>query len=439
MMKKYKIVTLGCKVNSYESEALALMLEERGYLPSPKDGIADVCLINTCSVTSRSDAKSRQRIRHLIRENPGTIMIVMGCYSQLNYQDIARIEGVSIIIGTNHRSSIPKLIKEYEETNTQIIKVDDSKEFSEYENLSVIKYSDNTRAYVKIQDGCDNYCSYCIIPYTRGRVKSRNKDSVLNEIKSLVKSGYKEIVLTGIHTGGYGLDFDDYSFGDLLKDIVNEVKDLKRLRISSIEVHEITDEIIELMGTTRVIVDHLHIPLQSGSNNVLRRMNRKYDKDYIIARLKKIRDNFKDIAITTDVIVGFPGESDEEFEETVDTINKIGFDAIHVFPFSSRKGTPASKMSGQVTSKIKKERVNKLLEISKQANYEYANRFIGSEREVLFETVDSKGKLKGHTTNYLIVKVDGDKSLIGQIKNVLIKGFDKDSKDNELLGEIIHE
>ncbi len=439
MMKKYKIVTLGCKVNSYESEALALMLEERGYLPSSKDGIADVCLINTCSVTSRSDAKSRQRIRHLIRENPGTIMIVMGCYSQLNYQDIARIEGVSIIIGTNHRSSIPKLIKEYEETNTQIIKVDDSKEFREYENLSVIKYSDNTRAYVKIQDGCDNYCSYCIIPYTRGRVKSRNKDSVLNEIKSLVKSGYKEIVLTGIHTGGYGLDFDDYSFGDLLKDIVNEVKDLKRLRISSIEVHEITDEIIELMATTRVIVDHLHIPLQSGSNNVLRRMNRKYDKDYIIARLKKIRDNFKDIAITTDVIVGFPGESDEEFDETVDTINKIGFDAIHVFPFSSRKGTPASKMSGQVTSEIKKERVNKLLEISKQAHREYANRFIGSEREVLFETIDSKGKLKGHTTNYLIVKVDGDKSLIGQIKNVLIKGFDKDSKDNELLGEIIHE
>ncbi len=438
-MKKYKIVTLGCKVNSYESEALALMLEERGFRPSPKDGIADVCLINTCSVTSRSDAKSRQRIRHLIRENPGTIMIVMGCYSQLNYQDIARIEGVSIIIGTNHRSSIPKLIKEYEETNTQIIKVDDSKEFSEYENLSVIKYSDNTRAYVKIQDGCDNYCSYCIIPYTRGRVKSRNKDSVLNEIKSLVKSGYKEIVLTGIHTGGYGLDFDDYSFGDLLKDIVNEVKDLKRLRISSIEVHEITDEIIELMATTRVIVDHLHIPLQSGSNNVLRRMNRKYDKDYIIARLKKIRDNFKDIAITTDVIVGFPGESDEEFDETVDTINKIGFDAIHVFPFSSRKGTPASKMSGQVTSEIKKERVNKLLEISKQAHREYANRFIGSEREVLFETIDSKGKLKGHTTNYLIVKVDGDKSLIGQIKNVLIKGFDKDSKDNELLGEIIHE
>lgn len=438
-MKKYKIVTLGCKVNSYESEALALMLEERGYLPSSKDGIADVCLINTCSVTSRSDAKSRQRIRHLIRENPGTIMIVMGCYSQLNYQDIARIEGVSIIIGTNHRSSIPKLIKEYEETNTQIIKVDDSKEFREYENLSVIKYSDNTRAYVKIQDGCDNYCSYCIIPYTRGRVKSRNKDSVLNEIKSLVKSGYKEIVLTGIHTGGYGLDFDDYSFGDLLKDIVNEVKDLKRLRISSIEVHEITDEIIELMATTRVIVDHLHIPLQSGSNNVLRRMNRKYDKDYIIARLKKIRDNFKDIAITTDVIVGFPGESDEEFDETVDTINKIGFDAIHVFPFSSRKGTPASKMSGQVTSEIKKERVNKLLEISKQAHREYANRFIGSEREVLFETIDSKGKLKGHTTNYLIVKVDGDKSLIGQIKNVLIKGFDKDSKDNELLGEIIHE
>lgn len=306
--------------------------------------------------------------------------------------------------------------------------------------MNVFQYLDNTRAYVKIQDGCNNFCSFCIIPYTRGRVRSRTKEDVIFEIDSLVKNGFKEIILSGIHTGGYGLDFKDYEFKNLLKDIIKEVPTLPRLRISSIEIHEINDEILSLMKNNKIFVDHLHVPIQSGSQNVLKRMNRKYDKAYFLERIIKIRDTIPSISLTTDVIVGFPGESEIEFEETIQTIIQADFSKLHVFPYSNRSGTVASKMPNQIDSQVKKIRVHKLLELSDQLGHQYALKFINQEVEVLFETFDDKtGYLKGHSSNYLLVAAKGRKDDLDKIISVSLKGFIENEKEITLEGEIVNE
>ena len=307
-MKKFKVVTLGCKVNSYESEAVANMFADNGYVRS--EGQADIVIVNTCSVTSTSDSKSRQKIRHEISLNPGCVMAVMGCYSQVKANEVASIEGVSIVIGTKYRDRLVELVEQFIKEGKQIVLNEDSNTFNKFENLNVVDYYSNTRAYLKIQDGCNNFCSYCIIPYTRGRVRSKDKDLIIKEANNLVKRGYKELVLTGIHTGGYGLDFDNYRFENLLEDMVEEVKGIERIRVSSIEIHEVTDRVIQLMKNNKVFVDHLHIPLQSGCDVTLKAMNRKYNIDYFINRINKIKEELKGCSITTDVIVGFPGESE---------------------------------------------------------------------------------------------------------------------------------
>ena len=413
MKGNFYIYTLGCKVNSYESEAIREMMINDGYVYSEEN--VDVMFINTCSVTSVSDQKSRQRIRSFVKKYPSAIIVVLGCYSQMAYNFISTIEGVDIVIGTKKRVDIISLINQYKETKKQIVLVDKTTRNEEYEPISISSYSDNTRAFLKIQDGCNNFCSYCIIPYTRGGVRSRPKEEVLNEVERLVNNGYQEIVLTGIHTGGYGKDFDNYCFSDLLKDILKNPK-LKRLRISSIEESEIDDAMIDLLVTESRIASHLHIPLQSGSSSVLKRMNRKYDTEQFYQKLVKIREKRPDIAITTDIIVGFPGETEEEFNETYEFSKKCEFSQIHVFPFSPRSGTPAYNMKDQIDPRIKKERVNRLLLLSNELQEQYESQFLGLELEVLFEEYDEENKIaKGHTSNYILVKIPSDVSLHNKI------------------------
>lgn len=420
---KFRVITLGCKVNTYESEAIKQLLILEGYEYTREEN-ADIVIINTCSVTSQSDVKCRHAIKREIKHNNGAIIVVMGCYAQMANQVISNIEGVSIIVGTNMRHKIPKLIEEYKEQKVQINLVEDKIRHSEYETLSVTSYSDNTRAFVKIQDGCDNFCSYCIIPYARGRMRSRKKEDVLNEISGLVNQGYKEIVLTGIHTAGYGRDFSDYRFDDLLEDIL-KIPNLARLRISSIEESEISKRLISLMSNNSHLANHLHIPLQSGCDSVLKRMNRKYNCEEFYEKISMLYDMIPNLSITTDIIVGFPGESDEEFLTTYEFAKKCKFAKIHVFPFSPRSGTPASRMSNQIDPKIKKSRVHQMLELSKELEENYSNKFIGLPLETIFEEFDENTSMyKGHSSNYLEVYYQSDEDIRGKMLNVEYKKLD---------------
>lgn len=402
---KYKIITLGCKVNEYESEVISNLLENHGYIKSDEP---DVCIINTCTVTNQADSKSRKMIRNLRKNYPKAILAVMGCMIQ-NKKDKLDIDA-DIIIGNTHKTDVVSLIEEYKD---KINIVGDMAQ-AEFEDMSLNNF-DLTRAYIKIEDGCDNYCSYCIIPYVRGHVRCKKHEKIISEAERLVKNGHKEIVLTGIHTGHY--HDGNYSFADLLKDLV-KVEGLKRLRISSIEITELNDEVLDVIKNSDVLVNHMHIPLQSGSDNILKLMNRKYDKSYFINKIKKIKSIKPDMNITTDVIVGFPSESETEFEECIDTIKKIGFTKLHVFPYSDREGTVASKMENKVPGNVKKTRVKKLLEISKKLEIDYMNKHIDYDVSFIPEIYEG-GYLIGHTPNYLKVKALGDKSLLGQ--EVIVK------------------
>lgn len=421
-MKTVAFHTLGCKVNTYESNAMLKIFNEANYQEVDFKEVADVYVINTCTVTNTGDSKSRQMIRKAIRKNPQAVICVVGCYSQIAPDEIKQIEGVGVILGTQYRKDIVKYVEEYLETGKTIIKVDNVMNLRKFEDLNIDRFK-NTRAFLKIQDGCNNFCTYCIIPYARGRVRSRNKESVLAQAKKLVANGYVEIVLTGIHTAGYGEDLENYSFYDLLVDLV-KIEGLKRLRISSIETSQISDEIIDLIGSNEVIVDHLHVPLQSGCDATLKRMNRKYTTKQYLEKINKIRSYLPNIAFTTDVIVGFPGESDEEFEETYNFIKKVNYSELHVFPYSQRKNTPAAKMKDQVDDKIKHERANKLLALSKELNQNFALNQIGKTLKVLFEKREGE-YLVGHASDYLKVKMKTDDNLIGEIVNVKIERYEE--------------
>lgn len=421
-MKTVAFHTLGCKVNTYESNAMLKIFNEAGYQEVDFKQVADVYVINTCTVTNTGDSKSRQMIRKAIRKNPKATICVVGCYSQTAPEEIEKIEGVGVVLGTQYRSDIVKYVGEHLETGEMVIKVDNVMNLRKFEDLNIDRFK-NTRAFLKIQDGCNNFCTYCIIPYARGRVRSRQKESVLNQAQRLVDNGYVEIVLTGIHTAGYGEDLDDYSFYELLVDLV-KIKGLKRLRISSIETSQISDEIIDLIGSNEIIVDHLHVPLQAGSDATLKRMNRKYTTAEYLEKINKIRSYLPNIAFTTDVIVGFPGETDEEFEETYNFIKQVNYSELHVFPYSPRKNTPAAKMKGQVNDQIKHERANRLLQLSKELNHEFALKQIGKTLKVLFEKRDGE-YLIGHAGDYLKVKVKTADNLIGEIVTIKIDKYDE--------------
>ena len=405
---KYFIINLGCKVNTYEAKVMSDLLDNAGYIKGSIDD-SDIYIVNTCFVTNIAEHKSLKMINRVIKQHP-KLVIAVGCLAQIKGRDLLQV-GVDIVIGNKDKTKIVEYIKDYQ---NKICKLYDLSNVP-FENMRLNNF-DKTRAFVKIQDGCNNFCSYCIIPYTRGGVRSKKKEDVLSEIIDLVNYGHKEIVLTGIHTGNYhDLDCD---LADLLESIV-KIPHLKRLRISSIEITEITDRIIDIIKNNDILVDHMHIPLQSGSNHILKLMNRKYDVAYFIAKINKLRMIRPEMSITTDVIVGFPSETDDLFNETIATINKIKFSKLHVFPYSLREGTKASQMDNQVSALIKKERVKTLLSLSKELEVEYMHKFIGRELEFIPETYQN-GYLFGHTGNYLSIKTKGKKELINKIVKVKV-------------------
>ena len=412
-----KFISLGCKVNSYESSALKELFLKNGF--NDKDN--NIIVINTCSVTAVADQKSRQIIRREKRNNPNAILCVMGCYSQKNADFISKECGADIVVGTSNRNKIVDYVKKFINDKKQIIDIEEDPRKFKYESFGTFAIPDSTRAYVKIEDGCNNFCSYCTIPYTRGVARSRDKDEVINEISTLVDKGFKEIVLTGIHTAHYGLDNNGCSFSDLVEKICN-IPNLYRLRISSIEESEIDDKFLSLLTKYPCIADHLHIPLQSGSKTVLKRMCRKYNVEDYINKVNKITKNRPNISLTTDVIVGFPGETEKEFEETYNFIKKVNFSELHVFPFSAREGTKAYSMPNQVKPEVKAERVKKLIALSKQLHKNYLNKFKGQELEVILEERNkTTGLLSGFTSNYLKLEADLPDSYIGKIHKIKVR------------------
>lgn len=409
---KYKIYTLGCKVNEYESEVMKDLLENHGYQKSDNP---DICIVNTCTVTNQADSKSRKLIRSIKKNNPNAIIIAVGCMIQ-NKQDNLQDLDIDIALGNKDKSKIIDYIEKYK--NKKIEKFYDINEM-EFEDMRLNNF-DLTRAYIKIQDGCDNYCAYCIIPYVRGHVRCKNKDIVIDEAKTLVKNGHKEIVLTGIHTGNY--HDGDYDFADLLNDLT-KVQGLERLRISSIEATEIDDRVLNVIKNNNILTNHMHIPLQAGSDEILKQMNRKYDTKYFKNKIKEIRKIRPNMSVTTDVIVGFPGETEQLFNETVETIKEIGFTKLHVFPYSKREGTKAADMKNQIHGEIKKERVKILLKLSKELEQEYMKKYLNKEIEFIPE-VYKDGHLIGHTENYLLIKTKGNEELLGKTVKVKIKEID---------------
>ncbi len=412
---KVAFYTLGCKVNMYETEYLKNEFYKKDYEITSFNDLADIYIINTCTVTNQSDVKSKRAIKRAIKKNIDAIVVVMGCYSQYKHDELSMIDGIDIIIGNKDKSKIVDYIEEYIKTKEKITKIYDLSN-QQFELMEMDNFLDKTRAFVKIQDGCNNYCSYCIIPYIRGRVRSKLKDDVINEITKLVANGYVEIVLTGIHTGSYGLDLLNISFSLLLNDIV-KIKGLKRLRISSIEITELNNDILKLIKSNEVIVDHLHIPLQSGSDKILKLMNRKYDVNYYKEIINKIRNIRPNISITTDIIVGFPGETDDDFNDTYRFINEIKFSKLHVFPYSKRENTKAIELDNHVDNSVKKKRVEILIQLSKHLEKEYMNNFINKELEVLVETNINNYSI-GYSSNYLLVKVKDELVHLGQIIRV---------------------
>lgn len=395
---KFLINTLGCKVNTYESNVIRDIFLNEGYEESNSN--VDIAVINTCTVTNTSDSKSLKVIKHTIKNNPNAIVIVCGCFSQINPDRLKDMEGVSIVLGNYNKSKIMDYINQYKKDKKQIIDVRELND-EKFECMKLNNFN-KTRAFVKIEDGCENFCSYCIIPYSRGKVRSKLMEEVLDEVNTLVNNGHREIVLTGIHTGHYGADIKEYDFSDLLNEIC-KIKGLERLRISSIEITELDDKFLETLKNNKIIVDHMHIPLQSGCDKTLKEMNRKYDVAYFKDKIKKIRSIRPNISITTDVIVGFPNETEDDFNTTVNTIKEIKFTKLHVFPFSVRKGTVAETMENQIDEKTKKERVHILMDISKELELDYMNKFVGCEVEFIPE-VSKDGYIIGHTGNYLQIK-----------------------------------
>lgn len=394
---KVGICSLGCKVNIYESELVTNILKNNNYTVVDFEDKADIYIINTCSVTNESDKKSRKMINRAKKNNPAAIIIVMGCYSQVNAEDI----DVDIVLGNKDKSKIVEIIEEYIKTKQKKKIIYDLTKV-EFEKMEITNFDSHTRAFVKIQDGCNAFCSYCIIPYVRGRVRSKDPEDVIKEVTTLVEKGYKEIVLTGIHTGRYGTDINT-TLEELLNKLVN-IPNIYRIRLSSIEINEITPGIKELLKENKVMAKHLHIPLQSGSNKILKLMNRRYNKEEFLSMVDNLRD-IPDISLTTDLIVGFPNEGEEEFNETIDTLKKIGFIKIHTFPYSKRKGTPAAIMDNQVFPEEKKKRVHRILDLSNKYEHNFYESKIGKIYDGVVE-VHSNGTTIVHTSNFIPVIIN---------------------------------
>ena len=426
---KYYISTLGCKVNTYESSVICDILTNAGFTKVSTPSLADICIVNTCTVTNTADNKSLKVVRQMYRYNENAIIVVCGCMAQKDASKVKNIPGVAVILGNRGKTKIVDYINEFLANKKQIIDISDLSNVP-FENMKLNNF-EHTRAFVKIQDGCNNFCSYCIIPYTRGNVRSKERKDVLEEVNNLVKQGHKEVVLTGIHTGNYGAEFDNYHLADLLLDIL-KIKGLERLRISSIEITELNDKVLDILKDNSILVDHLHIPLQSGSNHILKLMNRKYDKEYFIDKINKIRTIRPNISITTDIIVGFPGETEEDFLETIATAKTCKFSKIHVFPYSLREGTKAEQLPNHISEEVKKERVKKLIEISKELEIDYMNKFKGAKVIFIPETI-KENYLYGHTGNYLYIRAKGCKEMLHKDIEVIVKKINYPYVDADII------
>lgn len=420
-MDRVTFHTLGCKVNQYETEAMMELFKNKGYTIVSEEDFADIYVINTCTVTNMSDRKSRQFIRKAKKINPDCLVAVVGCYSQVSPEEVENIEGVDVIIGTNNRNMIVELCEESKNTGEKINKVITSNQLRSFEEIKINTIESKTRAYLKVQDGCNQYCSYCIIPYARGPVRSREYLEVEREVKKLAKNGFKEIVLTGIHIASFGRDLEDMDLKKLIYNL-SFIEGIQRIRLSSIEPNIIDEEFMKIAYNTKKVCDHFHLSLQSGSDTVLSRMNRKYNTAEYYEKVDLIRKYFPNAGITTDVIVGFPGETDEEFKQTLEFVQKIGFSKIHVFKFSPRKGTKAYSMKDQVPSSIKEERSKILIDVSDSMMKDFNKKLIGSKADVLFESkFQEEGLYEGYTTNYVRVFKKSESDLVGQIKKVTLK------------------
>ena len=410
---KFKVINFGCKVNTYESTYIEEKFINDNYTEASSIDDADVIVINTCSVTNIADQKCKKLIRRIKRENPNATVIACGCSVQNNFDEYDSY-GIDILTGNYNKNRIPELYKEYLEKKEKIRLYDNNRK-KEFESMLLEKFTKHTRAFIKIQDGCDNFCSFCVIPLIRGSIRSKNYDDVVSEANLLAENGHKEIVLVGIHTGSYNYEGKD------LVDLINEISKIdkiKRIRISSIEITELNDKFMDLLRNNPKVVDHLHIPLQAGSDEILKIMNRKYDTKYFLDKIALIRSIRPNINITTDVIVGHPGETDELFDKTFEICNKLEFGKIHVFPYSKRNHTKASMMDNQVDESVKKDRASKLIRLSDILEEKYESKFIGKKMDIITE-LNHQDEMVGFTSNYIKVKITNPENLkVNEIINV---------------------
>lgn len=429
--KRVALITLGCKVNQYETNAIAQKFIEKGYTIVENGQKADIYVINTCTVTNMSDRKSRQILRRVKEYNKQAIVIACGCYAQVSKKELEKIPEIDIVLGNNEKAQIITYVEEFTENHIKQNKINDIMNTKEFVDFGDITFSEKTRAVIKIQDGCDRFCSYCIIPYARGRVRSRKPKNIISEISKIAEKGIKEVVITGIHIASYGKDFkENYKLIDLLEEI-NKIQGIQRIRLGSIEPLLITEQFIERLKKLEKICHHFHLSLQSGCNETLKRMNRKYTIEEFMEIVKILRNTYKDVNLTTDIIVGFPGETDEEFSTTYEFLQKIKFYKMHIFKYSPRKGTKAATMEKQINGEIKERRSKKLIELSNKNQLEYNNQYIEKQVEVLFEE-EKDGKYEGHTQNYIKVYCKTKEKLDNKIKIVKCKT----SKEDHIIAEL---
>ena len=422
---KVGFLTLGCKVNQYETNGMIQRFKEHGYDIVEFDDKADIYIINTCTVTNMSDRKSRQFLRQAKKNNPDSVVVAVGCYVQVSKDELEQIPEIDLCLGTNDKTQIVEFVEKYIDENNKKEELDNILYDANFEDFGSVTYTEKTRAVIKVQDGCDRFCSYCIIPFARGKVRSRKPESVIQEIKEIAKSGIKEVVVTGIHVASYGRDFkEDYRLIDLLEEI-NKIDGIERIRLGSIEPLLITEDFMERLIKLEKVCHHFHLSLQSGCTETLKRMNRRYTAEEFEVIVERLRKYYQDVILTTDIIVGFPNESEEEFECTYEYLKKINFYKMHVFKYSPRKGTKASEMPEQIPGDIKEIRSKRLLELSDNNEIRFLDSYIGKTVEVLFEECDEQGYYKGHTANYIMVKVKSEEDLSNKIVNVVVRKRDE--------------
>lgn len=413
-MKKVAFITLGCKVNQYETNAMIQQFLQKDYEIVEATEKADIYVVNTCTVTNMSDRKSRQMLRRVKELNHKAIVVACGCYVQVAKEEVEKIEEIDLLLGNNEKKKMVEIVEKYIEENKKHAEMEDVMQQREYVELGEITYTEKTRAVIKVQDGCDRFCSYCIIPYSRGRVRSRKPEKIIDEIKKIAQEGIQEVVITGIHVASYGKDFKEkYQLIELLEEI-NKIEGIQRIRLGSIEPLLITDEFLERLSKLEKICHHFHLSLQSGCDETLKRMNRRYTTQEFKEIVKRLRNCYEDVILTTDIIVGFPLESQEEFEKTYQFLQEIKFYQMHIFKYSPRKGTKAAQMSGQVDGRIKEKRSQKLIELSNQNKKEYNKECVGKKVEVLVEE-EKNGYYQGHTKNYILAEVKSKENLENQI------------------------